>query len=176
MEEHLRKHTRTRQTPTDPHQPRPPKSGRLHMDELSRIRGQHTAGKWGRAIGIDEEQTAPKPHIEEMDSTNPAANDSTVPSTHDNNTDLIDLYSVGHVSVHEQWKKGKDEVPFKQTLQLKGPQGETVRVSALFDGGAMVGAMCSTIFRMVKHRLSGWGPSRRQLQMANGTIIPSEAV
>jgi hypothetical protein len=111
-----------------------------------------------------------------MDNTNPAVDDSTVPSTHDSNTDLINLYSVGHMSVCEQWKEGRDEVPFKQTLQLKGPQGEIVRVSALFDGGAMVGAMCSTIFRMIKHRLSGWGPSRRQLRMANGTIIPSEAV
>jgi hypothetical protein len=111
-----------------------------------------------------------------MDNTNPAVDDSTVPSTHDSNTDLINLYSVGHMSVREQWKEGRDEVPFKQTLQLKGPQGEIVQVSALFDGGAMVGAMCSTIFRMIKHRLSGWGPSRRQLRMANGTIIPSEAV
>ena len=59
---------------------------------------------------------------------------------------LIDLYSVGHMLVLEQWKAGKDEVPFKQLLQLKGPQGEIVRVSALFDGGAMVGAMCTSVF------------------------------
>ena len=76
---------------------------------------------------------------------------------------LIDLYSVGHTSVLEQWKPGKDEVPFKQLLQLKGPHGEIVRVSALFDGGAMVGAMCTSVFRAIKHRLTGWGPSRRQL-------------
>ena len=37
------------------------------------------------------------------------------------NMNLIDLYSVGHMSVLEQWKAGKDEVPFKQLLQLKGP-------------------------------------------------------
>jgi hypothetical protein len=62
------------------------------------------------------------------------------------NVNLIDLYSVGHVSVLEQWKPGRDEVPFKQLLQLKGPQGEIVHISALFDGDAMVGAMCSSIF------------------------------
>ena len=62
------------------------------------------------------------------------------------NVNLIDLYSVGHVSVLEQHKAGGDEVPFKQMLQLKGPQGEVIRVSALFDGGAMVGAMCLSIF------------------------------
>ena len=59
---------------------------------------------------------------------------------------LIDLYSVGHMSVLEQWKAGKDEVPFKQLLQLKGPRGEIVHVSALFNGGAMVGAMCTSVF------------------------------
>ncbi|KAF8229203.1 hypothetical protein L208DRAFT_1177025, partial [Tricholoma matsutake] len=92
------------------------------------------------------------------------------------NTSPTDLYSVGHVSVTEQWTPGKDEVPFKQQLQLKGPQGEIVQVSALFDGGAMVGAMCSTVFWVIKYRLTGWEPSRRQLRMANGVIIPSEAV
>lgn len=90
-------------------------------------------------------------------------------------SNLIDLYSVGHALVLQKWEEGKDEVPFKQMLQLKGPQGETVHISALFDGGAMVGAMCSSIFHMVKHRLSGWGPSRRQLRMANGLIVPSQA-
>lgn len=42
-------------------------------------------------------------------------------------SNLIDLYSVGHALVLQKWEEGKDEVPFKQTLQLKGPQGETVQ-------------------------------------------------
>ena len=62
------------------------------------------------------------------------------------NMNLIDLYSVGHMLVLEKWKPGKDKVLFKQLLQLKGPQGEIVCVSALFDGGAMVGAMCTSVF------------------------------
>jgi hypothetical protein len=33
-----------------------------------------------------------------------------------NNVNLIDLYSVGHVSVCDQWKPGKDGVSFKQLL------------------------------------------------------------
>jgi hypothetical protein len=110
-----------------------------------------------------------------VDCTDDATAESDVCSV-EPKSNLIDLYSVGHALVLWKWEEGKDEVPFKQTLQLKGPQGETVRVSALFDGGAMVGAMCSSIFRMVKHRLSGWGPSRRQLRMANGLIVPSQAV
>jgi hypothetical protein len=55
---------------------------------------------------------------------------------------------------------GEDEVPFKQELQLNRPYGETVHVSALFDRGAMVGAMFSLVFQMIKHRLTGWGLSR----------------
>jgi hypothetical protein len=45
------------------------------------------------------------------------------------------------------------EMPFQHTLQLLGPQGEIVRVAALFDGCAMVAAMCITVFDKIKHRL-----------------------
>ena len=68
------------------------------------------------------------------------------------------------------------EIPFQHTLHLLGPQGEIVRVPALFDGCAMVAAMCATIFEKVKHRLGVWKQSRRQLRMGNGTIVPSLAV
>lgn len=71
--------------------------------------------------------------------------DSNVCSTEDE-LNLINLYSVGHTSVLKKWEAGEGEVPFKQMLQLKGPQGVTVYVSALFDGSAMVGAMCSSVF------------------------------
>jgi hypothetical protein len=81
-----------------------------------------------------------------------------VPSTK-SNSNLIDLYSVGHASVLKKWKAGEGEVPFKQELQLKGPQGETVHISVLFDGGAMVRAMCLSVFWKIKHRLTGWGLS-----------------
>lgn len=58
-----------------------------------------------------------------------------------------------------------------------GPQGEVARVNALFDGGAMVGAICSSIFDKVKHCLHGQAkPSSRLLQMANGIVIQSQAV
>ena len=67
-------------------------------------------------------------------------------TTDEHNMNLIDLYLVGHMSVLEQWKAGKDEVLFKQLLQLKGPQGEIVCISALFNGRAMVRAMCTSVF------------------------------
>jgi hypothetical protein len=67
-------------------------------------------------------------------------------------------------------------VPFQHTLCLLGPQGEIVRVAALFDGCAMVSAMCTTIFEKVKYRLGHCSRSTRRLRMGNGTIVPSLAV
>ena len=118
---------------------------------------------------------APSARIEEVECTDAATVKPNV-NTDELNVNLIDLYSVGHTSVLKQWKPEKDEVPFKQLLQLKGPHGEIVHVSALFNGGAMVGAMCTSVFRAIKHRLTGWGPSRKQIRMANGIIVSSEAV
>ena len=43
----------------------------------------------------------------------------------------------------------------------------------VFDSGAMVNAMCTAVFEKVKHRLAPLKHSRRKLQMANGTVIPS---
>ena len=69
------------------------------------------------------------------------------------------------------------EVPFTHWLLLHGPRGEIVRVKALFDGGAMVGAMCKSFFKKIQHRLKGQTrPSNRRLRVANGVIVPSHAV
>ena len=71
----------------------------------------------------------------------------------------------------------KKEVPFMHWLWLHGPQGEVVRVNALFDGGAMVGAMCLSIFEKVKHCFHSQAkPSSQLLRMANGIIIQLQAV
>ncbi|KAJ8585783.1 hypothetical protein M405DRAFT_744702, partial [Rhizopogon salebrosus TDB-379] len=67
-------------------------------------------------------------------------------------------------------------LPFLQHVSFAGPQGEIVRVKALFDEGAMVSAMCTSVFEQVKHRLGNWVPSTKRLRMANGTIVPSKAV
>ena len=69
------------------------------------------------------------------------------------------------------------EVPFIHWLLLHGPRGEIIRVKALFDGGAMVGAMCTSFFNKVQHRLLGQTKaSKRRLRVANGVIVPSQAV
>lgn len=88
------------------------------------------------------------------------------------NENIIDLYSVGH----ETTTGTGDEVPFKHTLKLHGTQGKTVAVNALFDGGAMVSAMDAAFFQTIKHGLANWSPSQQHLRMANGVIVPSQAV
>ena len=89
--------------------------------------------------------------------------------------DVIDLYSTGDANNKALVDQNPCQ-PFLQHISLAGPHGEIVRVKALFDEGAMVSAMCATLFQQVKHRLGDWGPSTRRLRMANGTVLPSEAV
>ncbi|THH13172.1 hypothetical protein EW146_g7017 [Bondarzewia mesenterica] len=84
--------------------------------------------------------------------------------------DIIDLYTVADPN-----SPNKQCTPFVHEISLDGPNGEVVRMRSLFDDGAMVGAMCSTIFAKIKHRLSGWGRSTKRLRMADGTVIKSEA-
>lgn len=86
------------------------------------------------------------------------------------------MYSVGHEEVTRLMCDMGIEVPFQHTLRLLGPQGEIIRVSALFDGCAMVSAMCMSVFEKVRHRLGEWRKSEKQLRMGNGVIIPSLAV
>jgi len=66
-----------------------------------------------------------------------------------NNATIIDLYSVGDKD--RLWETLEQrEVPFVHWLLMHGPQGKIVRVKALFDGGAMVGAMCTSFFKKYK--------------------------
>jgi hypothetical protein len=82
--------------------------------------------------------------------------------------DVIDLYTV----------RGSEDAarPLIHEVQLLGPQGEIVQVRAIFDDGAMICAMSTSVFEQVKHRLRAWKPSTRVLRMANGTAARSEAI
>ena len=75
--------------------------------------------------------------------------------TEPQNGNHIVLYSVGHEAVMRTICNAKEEVPFKHTLKLAGLKWEIVRVSALFDGAAMVVAMCQSVFEKIKHRWVG---------------------
>ena len=140
---------------------------------MVRHRIYRAAGKWGRAVSKIESTPAAQEtsSIEVIEVCSPAAKVLTTES----NDNLIDLYSVGHEEVTRAMCQEGAEVPFQHTLRLLGPQGEVVRVSALFDGCAMVSAMCATIFDKVKHRLGHWTKSKRRLRMGNGVIVPSLA-
>jgi hypothetical protein len=141
---------------------------------MVKYRSDRTTGKWGRAVSnIESMPAAREPaSIEMIEVYSPAVN---VPSAELNNN-VIDLYSVGHEEVTRAMCKEGIEVPFQHTLRLLGPQGEIVRVSALFDGCAMVSAICATVFEKVKHRLGQWSKSTKRLRMGNGMIVPSLAV
>jgi len=91
------------------------------------------------------------------------------------NTDLIDLYEVGHeTTTREICEDKEEETPFAHQIKLHGPQGEIVCLQALFDGAEMVAAMCTSLFKRVNHRLGKWELSQKRLRMANGEVVPSQ--
>ena len=47
-------------------------------------------------------------------------------------------------------------VPFIHMITLKNPDGTEVCVQALFNNGTMTGAMCSSVFKTIKHNLKSW--------------------
>lgn len=89
--------------------------------------------------------------------------------------EIVDLYSVGHPQTTKAQIENGEAVPFIHRIELEGPQGEVVRIRALFDDGAMVSVMCSSIFQKIKHRLHNYGQSNKKLRMANGNVINSVA-
>jgi hypothetical protein len=114
-------------------------------------------GKWGRAASLTDEQTAQ--HFVSV----PAENNSTADITNSNvmtasNDDIIDLYSMEP----EECMKAKEH-PFVHYILLHSKNREITQVKALFNGGAMVGAMCASFFHRVKHCLGSWSPSYCQL-------------
>jgi hypothetical protein len=141
---------------------------------LGKRKSDGAAGKWRRVTSnIDDTQAAQEQaSIEVIEITSSAVNVLNVMQ----NENLVDLYSVGHMEVTRKMCNMGVEVPFQHTLRLLVPQGEVVRIAALFDGCAMVSAMCATVFEKVKHRLGEWRKSMKQLQMGNGVIIQSLAV
>ncbi|KAJ6532119.1 hypothetical protein DFH09DRAFT_852381, partial [Mycena vulgaris] len=66
--------------------------------------------------------------------------------------------------------------PFEHWIAFQGPNGELVRVKALWDGGAGVGAMDKAVWEKNAHRLGPLQPSRKMLRMANGALVRSKGV
>ncbi|KZP11072.1 hypothetical protein FIBSPDRAFT_706565, partial [Athelia psychrophila] len=87
---------------------------------------------------------------------------------------VLDLYAVGEEV--EKKEARTSSVPFIQWVGLQGPRGETVRIRAVVDDGAMCGAIDSGVFQGVSTRLSALEPSGRVLRMANGAKVASQGV
>jgi hypothetical protein len=95
------------------------------------------------------------------------------PSTK-NEYQVCDLYVVRRAKTQEANKE--EAKPFVRKVWLLGPSREIVRVHAIFNDSAMIGVMCITIFKKVKHRLHGWCPSKHVLHMVNGALVQLQAM
>jgi hypothetical protein len=102
-------------------------------------------------------------------------NDTTCTTLPYNTTKVVDLYSAGHLQTLKTQLESGESVPFMHQIILHGLQGELVRVKALFDDGAMVGVMCTSIFHQIKHQLHNWMTSDKKLRMADGNFVESTA-
>lgn len=88
------------------------------------------------------------------------------------NESIIDLYSLDSIKAMCETCGGKATTPFKHMIHFKSQDGSQIHVEAMFDGGAMVGAMDSLVFAHLKDCLAGqWQPSRQKLRMANGVVL-----
>lgn len=90
-------------------------------------------------------------------------------------TRIIDLYSAVQETRGRTPDVTDKTVPFVHPITLKNSDNSEVQVQALFDDGAMTGAMALSTFNEIKHELKGWRPSVQALRMANGTLVKSEA-
>ena len=91
-----------------------------------------------------------------------------------NELQLVDLYTVGSEEPEEFGINPLPEVPFVHGIAVNGPRGSIVHIRGVFDSGAMVNVMCSTVYDEIKHRLSPLQPSSQRLRMVNGSIIHSK--
>jgi hypothetical protein len=91
-----------------------------------------------------------------------------------NKYEICDLYAVGGLGATSE--EGMTERPFVHEVQLLGPKGEIVRVRVVFNDGTMICAMCSQIYKKVKHRLQGWKLSKCVLCMVNRVLVKSQVM
>lgn len=83
---------------------------------------------------------------------------------------IIDLYAVG--SEPEEFEINPlPEVPFVDSITLKGTEGRIVRVRGVFDSSTMVNTMCSSVYNKIKHMLSALHVSKCKLRMVNRLVL-----
>ena len=82
--------------------------------------------------------------------------------------DTIDLYEVG--ASDEDTTPSR---PFIHEVELQGDKGGVIQIKGLFDDGAMVNSICSSLFRKLRHILGCLRPSSKILRMADGVRVKS---
>jgi hypothetical protein len=119
-------------------------------------------GKWGRATHLEDKRVAPDEPLSNScntkDSTMHAM--ATVSSMNMNN-DISDLYSIKHLKTTKNITV--EEAPFVHNIRIIRPKGKVAPIKALFDGGAMVNAICTSAFNRVKHHLGAMAQSKHLL-------------
>jgi hypothetical protein len=79
--------------------------------------------------------------------------DSTACTT-PNELQLVDLYTVGSEEPEKFEINPLPEVPFVHGIAVNGPRGSIVRIRGVFDSGAMVNVMCSTVYDKIKQTIT----------------------
>src|ERR1700736_4196034 len=106
---------------------------------------------------IEEQEEIVSTHIESLhgdrdsDSTACTPNMGTKMYSTPTKVQIVDLYAVGSEEPEEFEINPLPEVPFVHSITLRGTEGRIVCVRGMFDSGAMVNTMCSSIYETIKH-------------------------
>jgi hypothetical protein len=115
---------------------------------------------------IEEQEEIVPAHIEspcgDKDSDSTACTPNTGAEMYSTPTEMqiVDLYTVGSEEPEELEINPLPEVPFMHSIALKGG---IVCIWGVFDSGAMVNAMCSSVYKIIKHKLSALRVSKHKL-------------
>ncbi|KAJ6491073.1 hypothetical protein C8R45DRAFT_928895 [Mycena sanguinolenta] len=69
--------------------------------------------------------------------------------------------------------EGEQRRVFISEIEVEEPREERERIRALEDDGAMVNAMCTGLYSVVRHQIGELRQPGRTLRMANGALVPS---
>ena len=138
---------------------------------MGRVRRR--AGKWGGAARLEDKRVAPEEPLPSSCNTKDSTTHATPAVSSTNvNEDIVNLYSIEHPKTTKTITA--EEIPFIHNIHIIRPKGEVAAIKALFDGGAMVNAMCTSAFNKARPLLGDTTRSKRLLRMADGAVIPSQ--
>ncbi|KAH9924247.1 hypothetical protein B0H21DRAFT_678791, partial [Amylocystis lapponica] len=129
-------------------------------------------GTWTVSLRAGPPPSTAHPSVPYINGPSPVFNRN-IPSLNFNNSLLVytlrahpGLLSITSTSNHAS-------TPFLHSLVLHAVSGEATHIKGLFDNGAMVSVMCTSLWAKVRHRLGPLQSSSRILHVANGAVAPS---